>query len=348
MFPSAFADEVVIAHTQPGDLVLDPFAGRGTAIFSAARQGRHAVGIEINPVGYVYAQSKIAPASQGAVERRLRQIQTAAGDFASDAECLPPFFERCFSRSVRQFLLSARAQLDWRRRRTDRTLMAFLLIYLHGKSGAALSNQMRQTKAMSPQYATRWWLERNMDPPELDPSEFLRPRIAWRYAKGQPVVAKSRMYLDDSRTRLNALGHQVANEGLQRAKLLLTSPPYFGITNYHYDQWLRLWLLGGQPNALLEGNARAGKFESPGRYNALLDTVFGLSAALIRDDATVYVRTDAREASYVPTRRALLLAFPGKRLLEVKRPMAAKGQTGLFGGVQRVSGGDVDLILTPR
>ena len=51
MFPTTFADEVVREYTQIGDAVLDPFAGRGTAIYSAAIQQRHAVGVEINPVG---------------------------------------------------------------------------------------------------------------------------------------------------------------------------------------------------------------------------------------------------------------------------------------------------------
>ena len=41
--------------------------------------------------------------------------------------------------------------------------MALLMIDLHGKRESALSNQMRQTKAMSPQYAIGWWKERDLD-----------------------------------------------------------------------------------------------------------------------------------------------------------------------------------------
>lgn len=71
MFPVAFADEVVRTHTHPGEVVLDPFAGRGTAVFSAATQNRLAIGIEINPVGYVYARAKLSPATRNEVELRL-------------------------------------------------------------------------------------------------------------------------------------------------------------------------------------------------------------------------------------------------------------------------------------
>ena len=29
---------------------------------------------------------------------------------------------------------------------------------------------------------------------------------------------------------------------------MITSPPYFDVTNFEEDQWLRLWLLGGPPH----------------------------------------------------------------------------------------------------
>ena len=158
MFPVEFADEVMRdVHVPGGRRTLDPFAGRGTAIFSAATQGRSAIGIEINPVGYVYAKAKLSPASRDDVEHRLDKLGERAAQFKDEAAHLPRFFHRCFSRRVRRFLLAARADLNWRHNKVDRTVMALLLVYLHGKMGTALSNQLRQTKSMSPQYAVRWW-----------------------------------------------------------------------------------------------------------------------------------------------------------------------------------------------
>ena len=122
MFPIRFADAVVEEHTSFGDTVLDPFAGRGTAIFSATALGRHGLGIEISPVGWVYAKAKLSPAPLEQVEQRLREIADSGGEYAEQARSLPIFFKKCFSLSVRRFLLAARDGLDWRKCSCDRTL----------------------------------------------------------------------------------------------------------------------------------------------------------------------------------------------------------------------------------
>ncbi len=346
MFPTSFADGVVRRYTQSGETVLDPFAGRGTALFSAASQGRCGIGIELNTVGWVYAQTKLHPVPLEAVLDRLQEIGQRASTYCRAAHSLPLFFHHAYSSRVRSFLLSAREQLDWRRNRIDRTLMALLLVYLHGKQGASLSNQMRQTKSLSPDYAIRWWTERGFQPPDLDSVEFLRPRLEWRYAHGRPEATNSRAYLGDSIRRLGYVGRQLRQQKIARPRLLFTSPPYYGVTNYHYDQWLRLWLLGGPSNALRTGGRYRGKFEHKANYRLLLQRVFGQAAQILDAKATVYVRTDRRSLTSRMTREVLKQTFPAKRLRSIIRPLHGKTQTRLFGG-DTPKVGEVDVILHP-
>ncbi len=47
--PIALLVRILLASTEPGDWVLDPFAGTGTTLVVAEQLGRHAVGIEIDP-----------------------------------------------------------------------------------------------------------------------------------------------------------------------------------------------------------------------------------------------------------------------------------------------------------
>jgi hypothetical protein len=344
MFPTAFADRVIRRYSRPGQLVLDPFAGRGTSVFSAAIANRSGVGVEINPVGWIYARTKLRPGPAEPVLARLEEVWSKRHYYRARAEDLPPFFTRCFHKDVREFLVAAREQLDWRYTRTDRTLMALLLVYLHGKRGQALSNQMRQTKAMSPRYAMRWWSEHEMRAPRLDPVTFMAERIRWRYAHGEPQTRRSsQMHFGCSTRTLAVAGRSL----VQRASLLFTSPPYLGLTNYHYDQWLRLWLLGEPPNARRKPGAHRAKFENTEGYASLLERVFTAAARLATTNAVVYVRTGKQAETYLPTRAALRKAFPRHRIHRRLRPFKRPTQTSLFGDHGKKAG-ELDLILRPE
>lgn len=347
MFPVGFADTVIKTHSEPGDLVLDPFAGRGTSLFSASRHGRVALGVEINPVGWVYGRAKLKPAAQDHVTRRLYEVSAFSRDLPDGAEDeLPTFFHLCFSARVRRFLLAARKTLNWRERKTDWTLAALLCVYLHGKREAALSNQMRQTKAMSPDYAIRWWRDRNLEPPDVDPVAFMEQRIRWRYSRGLPTCAASSLLLGDSREKLTYLKRAKQVREGERAALLFTSPPYRKVTNYFYDQWIRHWLLGGAPNALRPGGEARGKFEGADLYHDLLLSVFKACVPLLRQDAVVYVRTSSRRETLEPTRKVLSEIFPDKAVQDFDRPFDRPTQTRLFGDAEPKAG-EVDLVLQP-
>jgi DNA modification methylase len=48
-FPPELPRRCILAGSRPGDVVLDPFAGAGTALLVADQLGRDAIGIELNP-----------------------------------------------------------------------------------------------------------------------------------------------------------------------------------------------------------------------------------------------------------------------------------------------------------
>src|SRR5690606_32001592 len=209
---------------------------------------------------------------------------------------------------VLKFLIVARDTLRWQTRRVDAALMVIILIYLHGKMGQSLSNQTRQSKAMHPEYSVRWWRERDMRPIELDPVDFLTAKVKWRYEKGIPSFKDSDVILGDSIRKLKRPSKKTFAG--KRFKLLFTSPPYFDITNYHYDQWLRLWMLGEDDKPTWADKAVwQKKFSGQADYRTLLEKTFRYSAELLEKDAVIYVRTDAREFTYQTTLDVLASVF---------------------------------------
>lgn len=341
MFPVEFADTVVEALTKPGDRLLDPFAGRATSLFSAVVRGRHAAGVEINPVGWVYGRAKLNPAPWTAVEARISEVARLARD-ADDDICknLPEFFKYCYARGVLKFLVTSRRMLNWRSDPADWTTMAFILIYLHGKRNHNLSNQMRQSKAMAPDYAIKWWKRHRLKAPERDPEAFLLQRVRWRYRRGVPDTskAKSALILGDSSKVLPTL----ATNG--PFDILFTSPPYYAVANYYYDQWLRLWMLGESPFPRGQRDPHRGKFDNEEIYEALLEDVFQEAAEIMKPSGIAYVRTDAREFTLTTTIESLRLAFPRWEMMELQRPFPRKTQTALFGDTKKKPG-EVDVIL---
>jgi hypothetical protein len=339
MFPKGFARRAILKYTDEGDWVLDPFCGRGTATFEAATAGRNFTGIEIGPIGWIYAKTKANPATKEELLARLNGLKR----FKAKGIPCSEFFRMAYCLEVRRFLAIAKAQLNWRRSHVDRTLMSFILIHLHDHVGVGLSNQMQQAKAVHPDYAVRWWTGNGYKTaPAIDPYALLTRKIEWRYKKGTPSSAsKGQIYLGDARKVVAQLnGHKHG--------LLLTSPPYQGVTNYSADQWLRLWLVGENPTQGQRQDRREcrGRFHSREKYESLLRKVFSAAKPTLKRNAVIYVRTDARAFTRKCTREVLKEVFPSKTCRERLRPIdTEQSQTRLYGDKDDKPG-EVDFVLT--
>jgi hypothetical protein len=333
MFPVSFVRATVENFCPPGGAVLDPFCGRGTVPYVARITGRPSLGIDINSVAYVFSATKVNPEPR--MERVIGLVSKIAdavrpGDTVAASE----FQKLAWSPRVLGFLNAARRMLDWRGDRLDRTVMAFLLVHLHGKTGNALSNQMRQSKSMAPDYAVRWWTERGLIPPDLDPVRYFAERLAWRYCHGVPTGAKARIELDDA--------CQVLPFARRRFSLLLTSPPYYGVTNYRLDNWIRLWMLG---EGELPDYATAQRHRDGKRYTQMLREVFRAAKRTLDEDAVIYVRTDRRSFTQHTTKAVLRELWPSHGQF-ARHETPALSQTRLFGH-KTDKLGETDFVLLP-
>jgi hypothetical protein len=347
MFPVEFAFEVVNKFSNEGDYILDPFAGRCSSIYAGGVMGRSSLGIEINPVGWLYGSSKLRPADKQDVIDRLLEIYGNRNYFKKSAAKMHEFYKICFCDEVLKFLLSARKNLDWKNNNIDATLMSIILVYLHAKLGEGLSNQMRQTKSMGLTYSVNWWKTKKMTvPPEINPCDFILKKINWRYEKGKPTITESAVVFGDSSNELKIIANRAHKNDI-KFSLLFTSPPYCSITDYHADQWLRLWLLGGTPNPQTLKNKHMGRFVNKQEYYELLDNVFGLSAELMAEKSTIYVRTDKREFTFNSTLEILKKHFPKHTVKIIDKPLKkdTKTQTKLYGD-KSMKPGEVDIILS--
>src|SRR5882672_8165612 len=74
-FPAALAHAFIARYSRPGDVVLDPFAGRGTVPLQAGAEGRIGVGNDLNPFAHLLTAAKVEPANRAETATRLAALR---------------------------------------------------------------------------------------------------------------------------------------------------------------------------------------------------------------------------------------------------------------------------------
>ena len=230
--------------TEPGDIVYDPFMGRGTTVLESALLGRVPYGCDINPLSLFLTRPRLTPPASSQVEARLRAI-----DFADADECpeeLAVFYhpetlkEIC---SLKKYLL---------KRKTEGALDGVdEWIWMVG---------LNRLTGHSPGFFSVYTL-----PPNQATSVKAQKRINERRAQTPPrrnvaalIGRKSRQLLSDCtekvRQNLSLVGHQARLLTGRAAatpeipdgsvSLAVTSPPFLNVVDYAGDNWLRCWFIG--------------------------------------------------------------------------------------------------------
>lgn len=305
MFPPSFAYDAISGLTEEGEPVLDPFCGRGIAPFTATVLGRPSFGVDINPIAWLFTMAKLQIEEDPShVIERLEEIGDAVTP--QDRKGQTRFERMAWCPDARGFLRAARRELDWKDSVTDRTLMAFIALHMQDKRGSGLSNNLWPTIACSPQYAVKWWTKNGLRrPPKLDPVKILTDKIIRRYQHGIPKQADGSARLDDAREALK-------RESQMDASLLITSPPYRGVTDYWNDHWIRLWLLGYR---MRKDWKRSARYEDTESYRELIYSVFRQSQRHLVDGAAILIRSDLRQRTAEICVDAMRTVWPDQKLL---------------------------------
>ncbi len=236
--------------TKAGDVVYDPFMGRGTTVIEAALAGRTPAGCDINPLSAMLAQPRLSPPTTEEVARRLATL-----DLSSAVSC-PTELEVFYHHETLREICALREYLLTRERRglldgVDRWIRMVAVNRLTGHSPGFFSvytlppNQAASTIAQIKINARR-----KQVPPRRDVRAL--------------ILAKTRSLLTDCDAATRAALLRTANRATlltrparstpqlrsNSVSLVVTSPPFLDVVDYAGDNWLRGWFCGIDTSAV--------------------------------------------------------------------------------------------------
>jgi hypothetical protein len=240
-FPPSLARYFIAAYSEPGEIVFDPYCGKGTVLFEATRMGRHAFGGDTAPDAVISSRAKCVPVSFSQVANYIQRLPiTRTAALAGVPSDVKLFYHPDTLRQVlrvRDQLLIDLVSSDKRTRDTANFVCGVMLGLLHGHSALALSLPCNQCFAMSPGYVRRYVREHDLKRPRRDVRQCLMEKAIKLFPQPR-MVGKAKIFQASAEECLRYLRTAKGN-----VALVITSPPYLDRQTYSKDAWLRLWFL---------------------------------------------------------------------------------------------------------
>ena len=236
--------------TQPGDVVYDPFMGRGTTLIEAGLLGRVPFGCDVNPLSVVMTRPRLSPPSLAEVSDRLAKIDlTASADAPDD---LLVFYNPETLREIaalKKYLIKRRA--DGTLDSIDEWIALVALNRLTGHSAGFFSvYTLPPNQAVSLKSQVKINAKRNQTPPRRHVPAIILKKSR-QLLKECDAATRATLATVSSRAKL-LTSHCEATPEIRAnsVALVVTSPPFLDVVDYAGDNWLRCWFLGIDPKSV--------------------------------------------------------------------------------------------------
>ncbi len=244
MFPPRLPHYFIQKFTRPGDVVFDPFSGRGTTALQACIEGRVGIGSDLNPLASCLTAAKVNPPDPVDLRNRIDDLSNDM--FFAPVGQEPEFIQKLFHEQTMSQLVFLKQALD-PQDRTDAFILAVLLGLIQNggtpksieKADACLSIPLPKSACLSPDHIVAHIEENNLTAPQVDVFAHLRSRIDLLTRQGLPRC-RGRAWtarVQDIRTLPDPA---LKNRQVQ---LIVSAPPSLKAQNYGQQNWVRLWFL---------------------------------------------------------------------------------------------------------
>ena len=232
MFPPSIPRYFIEKYSKKGDLVLDPFSGRGTTALEACLLGRIGIGNDKNPLAFVLTSAKTNVPTKSSIVERLQSLEKEFKKERISIANEEKNIKMIFSAHTLRQLIFLKRSLKWGCDPIDTFITAMVLGIIHGGSKGYLSLQMPNTFSMSPSYVRRYIKEHALKKPKRDVFKVLEDKLKRTYEEQK---VRGLALCNDARSL-----ESIPDDSID---LILTSPPYTRTISYGKYNWIRLWFL---------------------------------------------------------------------------------------------------------
>lgn len=232
-FPPSLVRYFIQNYSSEGEIIFDPFSGKGTLALEALLNKRIGWGNDISPEAYVLTNAKISDITISGFFKFLERIEKKMG-FLKTTNGIDHNIKVFYNNETLIQILELKEILSKMNDKYSIFAKAVLLGILHGSSSCSLSLRCSHSYSMSPNYVKNYAQKHNLIKPKRDVIECIRNKAIVCLKDDLPKI-KGKAFNCDSR-KLKIPPSSV--------DLIITSPPYFAVQTYAYDNWLRLWFLG--------------------------------------------------------------------------------------------------------
>jgi hypothetical protein len=224
--------------TMPGEVVYDPFMGRGTTPVEAALQGRMPAGNDVNPLSVLLTRPRLRSISVTGVARALDSIDWNSGEI-DNADLLTFYSDKTLRHisALKRWLLQHAPlehvpdpEVDWIR------MIAINRLTGHS-SGFFSVYTLPPNQAVSVPAQRKINAARKQNPPDRDVINIILKKTRTLTSDGPPPVAASTLLS-------TAPSNHTPKIPTASVSLVVTSPPFLDIVQYADDNWLRCWFAG--------------------------------------------------------------------------------------------------------
>ncbi|RME05539.1 MAG: site-specific DNA-methyltransferase [Deltaproteobacteria bacterium] len=230
--------------TRPGDVVYDPFLGRGTTVIEAALAGRRPLGCDVNPLSRILVLPRLDPPEATEVANRLASL-----DLERPVEVWEDLLVFYHPKTLRQithlraYLLSREAEgtLD----RVDAWIRMVATNRLTGHSPGFFSvYTLPPNQAVSIEAQRRINAKRNQVPPEREVKRLILRKTRSLLAHLSATERKRLRHLAKDAVIVTGSSDTTPEIPSDSVTLVVTSPPFLDTVDYRTDNWLRCWFNG--------------------------------------------------------------------------------------------------------